>query len=290
MRAYLSRQPDARRRQEAQLLREMLPALKRGNAPLAEDAEGDEDDGSEAGSSFSSSHQSYLDKDEGDSEEEGNGMGPSGAARNLKLLIALAVAILADAFAADPAQAIVVDESQFLDSLSWQLVMEVRKAVRPCFVVLGFRPGFHGQTHGRTLELHAEQGLAFIPLGPLNADEVQELAAKRLRTGSHAPVEITEAFWERVADAQGHPLVVSELIRLWLKRGRMKARAESSPDSSLDAAGFLNAGRTLSAGPARLVRGRYNLHLRLVRAIPVCRVNIHCCSSVLQCACKPAED
>ena len=73
-----------------------------------------------------------------------------------------------------------------------QLVMEVRKAVRPCFVVLGFRPGFHGQTHGRTLELHAEQGLAFIPLGPLNADEVQERALADIQdaieAGSRKPV------------------------------------------------------------------------------------------------------
>ena len=201
---YLARQPSARRRQEASLLRAMLPSLEKekGGADI------DEGGGEGSSGSYSGGHKAYL--------EGGDGEDASGG-QDMKLLIDLVVSIVAEAFTSNPAQVIVVDDSQFLDSLSWQLVMEVCKVVRPCFVVLGFRPGFHGQTHGRMQELHAEQGLTFISLGPLNADEVQELASRRLRSGKHAPVEISEAFWERVADAQGHPLVVSEV-------GGMKGR------------------------------------------------------------------
>ena len=86
---------------------------------------------------------------------------------------------------------------QFMDSLSWTLLLEVNRRVRPCFIVLGFRPSAHGHSRGRAQELHAVEGATFVNLGPLAKDEVRALAAMKLN-GAEPP----EGFWGHVNNAQ----------------------------------------------------------------------------------------
>ena len=64
--------------------------------------------------------------------------------------------------------------SQFMDSLSWTLLLELRQRVTPCFVVLGFRPSAHGHSRGRSTELHAVEGATIVSLGPLAKAEVRK--------------------------------------------------------------------------------------------------------------------
>ena len=210
--SYLDTLPDARRRQETLLLQDALPSL------ALEEEEGDDErsDTLSGGSSYSSAHASYLNRD-----EQENVM----CARNVKLIIELVISVLAAKLRADPHHVIFIEDAHFLDTLSWNLMMEIQKGVRPCFIVLAYRPSF--STAARALELRAAAGAHIMPLGPLSEDEVKELLRRNL---GDAP---ERDFRQRVAVARGHPLVVSELVRLL----RHRRRGDGGRGEPLDSAG-----------------------------------------------------
>ena len=118
-----------------------------------------------------------------------------------------------------------MEDGQFLDLLSWGLLMEMTRRLRPFFLVMAFRPGFPG-AGSRAQQLRAEDGFAHVTLGPLRESEVQELAARKL--GSTLP----ESFWEQAKSAEGHPLIVSEMVRLWRNKTKIDSGGSSRVPSS----------------------------------------------------------
>ena len=132
-----------------------------------------------------------------------------------------------------------MEDGQFLDLLSWGLLMEMTRRLRPFFLVMAFRPGFPG-AGSRAQQLRAEDGFAHVTLGPLRESEVQELAARKL--GSTLP----ESFWEQAKSAEGHPLIVSELVRLW----RNKTKASGGPSCDPGASPTLGPSMAPSAAPS----------------------------------------
>ena len=257
VREYLAELPDARRRQERELLADMLPALSTGERGAGgSDDDVDDPGGSSSGSSssswmsgsstWSSSHASYLARD--DAAED------AGVARNVHLLTDLAVTIVRTRLAANPSEFLVVDDAQFLDSLSWQLVMAIKRSLRRCFLLLAFRPGH--QSSARAGELR-DGAPTILPLGPLSEVNVSELIARRLGRPeggwARAQAQLGPAFWSQVTAAKGHPLVVSEIIRLWRTRCR---RVVSGPEDEAFAArrgappGAIDSGAPSSPGGA----------------------------------------
>ena len=150
---------------------------------------------------------------------------------HVQAVIAISLAVLQAAFSAE-ATAIVVDDAQFADPLSFALIMEAGRRVRPSFVAIGFRPARHGHFHARAEELHAAPGACLITVGPLSAAEVAALARRALGAGALPPAALSSSssiasaaaagggggvgpmaglhpiLAEQLAQANGHPLFV----------------------------------------------------------------------------------
>ena len=80
--------------------------------------------------------------------------------------------------------------------------------------------------HGRSGSLEGEGGATIIQLKPLSEEDVRELAFRKLggpgeSRDAWAGEPTTKEFLSTLADAQGVPLVVGELIRLWRQRHKL---------------------------------------------------------------------
>jgi tetratricopeptide (TPR) repeat protein len=105
---------------------------------------------------------------------------------------------------------LVLEDAQWLDSLSWEVALQAARGLtdRPVLLALALRspaelPADHPYYRLRRLPQYGA-----VQLGPLNAGETSALAAARLGVAGMAPA-LTNLIWQRTS---GNPFVVEELV------------------------------------------------------------------------------
>ncbi|PIQ25052.1 hypothetical protein COW36_07465 [bacterium (Candidatus Blackallbacteria) CG17_big_fil_post_rev_8_21_14_2_50_48_46] len=132
-------------------------------------------------------------------------------------------AVLQDAVSVEPL-IVVLDDSQWLDSLSWQLVEQVRYEVPGLMVVLVCRPLANADDKTPQICLRAWENLQKSPLaehmilGRMPAAEIETLVASKL--GVHSvPAAVLDLIASR---AEGHPFFSQELALSLRENGHLK--------------------------------------------------------------------
>lgn len=148
-------------------------------------------------------------------------LGPEVRRRNLAHLVA---ELLRRRAAAAPL-ALLLDDAQRLDSVSWELLAHVARAARapaaPLLLALAYRPAeLSGNARQALAELDEAGGAELLPVGELEADAVNALLARRLRLRrAEVPADLAQLVRERAA---GNPLFVAELLRALLDAGALR--------------------------------------------------------------------
>lgn len=111
--------------------------------------------------------------------------------------------------ASDPL-VIILDDAQWLDSASWNLLDRVRREMSTLLLVILLRPfkhGANGQIPPEYKKLQGTGGTEFYVLGAMSSEEIAALVSRRLGV-SQLPKAIQDLILER---AEGHPLFSEEI-------------------------------------------------------------------------------
>ncbi len=104
---------------------------------------------------------------------------------------------------------VLIEDAQWLDSLSWQLALQVARIVSdvPVLLVLALRPLDNPPTDHPYIQIGALPQCQRLSLAPLNADDVAKLVSLRLGV-RELPAEVAQLIVQR---ANGNPFVAEEL-------------------------------------------------------------------------------
>ncbi len=120
--------------------------------------------------------------------------------------------------AAGSVRVIILDDVQWLDSASWALLRQVRKASAPLLVVVAARPS--GELEMTDWDAFKSMpGVCFVPLLPLTSEETADLIRQRL--GRTASEDVVRLVHER---AEGNPFFTEELALTLLEAGATEVR------------------------------------------------------------------
>lgn len=130
-------------------------------------------------------------------------------------LVNLLVALL-ERWLAEDTLALAIDNAQWLDTLSWDLVCNVgqRLAGRPLAILLAMRPP-DGTIPPALRQLEALPNSRELVLRPLRAEDVESLAALQLGVGE-LPGALTQLIMQKTG---GNPLFINEVVSVLRESG-----------------------------------------------------------------------
>ncbi len=129
-----------------------------------------------------------------------------------------------------------LDDAQWLDSLSWQLVLELCRAVQaddhPLMLLLSARPMDRGSAAADLLEeISAMDFCAVTQLQPLNRDDLELMIADRLGVlPEKVPRRLVLFIHSR---SEGAPFVAEELLRLMQDQGMVEVWKDEKTNQNL---------------------------------------------------------
>ncbi|MFO0674392.1 MAG: AAA family ATPase [Polyangiaceae bacterium] len=114
---------------------------------------------------------------------------------------------------------LVVDDAQWMDSTSWEVLRRVRLELSGVLIVLSHRP-IEGELSRAQAELLASPETTKLELGPLSPADAERLALDRLGANAIAS-ELSRFLFER---AEGHPFFTEQLLSALRESGLAAVR------------------------------------------------------------------
>ncbi len=137
-----------------------------------------------------------------------------------ELLIRLLQHVAHTCNAAEAPAVVIVEDSQWLDSASWQLAAQVAQRVEPLVLMLVTRPAA-GPTPAEYQQILEQPQTELIQLTGLSVEDTLALVQQRLGVDS-VPAELSRLIYQK---AQGNPFFSEELIYALRDRGLVSVSA-----------------------------------------------------------------